>query len=94
MSGIDEKPRKVVQREELEDLEERWISKISILDEIRVSERALLEARMQYSEVCADMLIRSTLEALRATQELFQDYQGHRGYWSRLRRWIRRVRDR
>ena len=92
MSGIDEKPLAVVQREELQDLEKRWILETSILEEIRVSERALLEARTRYSEVCADMIVESTLEALRATQDLFYDYNRPRSRWSRLKDWLGNVR--
>lgn len=94
LSGIDEKPVKVVQREELQDLEERWILKTSILDEIRIAEQAVLEARTRYSEVYTDVITESTLEALRATQDLFQDYYLLQSWWSRLKGWLRNVRNR
>jgi predicted NAD/FAD-dependent oxidoreductase len=94
LSGIDEKPVKVVQREELQDLEERWILKTSILDEIRIAEQAVLEARTRYSEAYTDVITESTLEALRVTQDLFQDYYLSQSWWSRLKGWLRNVRNR
>lgn len=74
MSGIDEKPRRIVQREELKQLKEMWLEEQCHLDTIRADERERLEAWVQHSEERAAAIIEGIMEAARETQGMFQEY--------------------
>lgn len=90
MSGRDEIPQKVCDRERIIELEDKQSCMLQEI-EILLSPKSWSQVELRnYAAACKEEL----LIAIRATREVFPFYRERQSYWFRLKSWLRNVRNR